>query len=154
MFIYVHLSYYTQIIKKKLYAFFWYLNDTEKWKKWHFFGLQRGVTLSGNIFKISLEPILKFWYFVRYIPKNYIYEIKKNALTSFVWPIVSFSTLMNQSINQLSNQREWSPVFVDDSKSRAMCTRSELCSCWISVTYFHKNITFVKTSTWKIILKQ
>jgi hypothetical protein len=35
--------------------FFWHLNDNGEVKKMAFFGLQRGVTLSGNIFEISLQ---------------------------------------------------------------------------------------------------
>ena len=52
----IHLSYYTQIIKNKLYAIFLGTLMTRRSEKNSIlFGLQRGVTLSGNIFKISLE---------------------------------------------------------------------------------------------------
>ena len=38
-------------------------NDTEKWKKMTFFGTLEGVTLSGNIFKISLETYSQIFIF-------------------------------------------------------------------------------------------
>jgi hypothetical protein len=56
MFQNIHLSYYTQIIKKKLYAIFLGTLMTRRSEKNSIlFGLQRGVTLSGNILKISRE---------------------------------------------------------------------------------------------------
>jgi hypothetical protein len=56
MFQNIHLSYYTQIIKKNLYAIFLGTLMTRRSEKNNIlFGLQRGVTLSGNILKISRE---------------------------------------------------------------------------------------------------
>ena len=68
-----------KIIKKELYAIFLgYLNDTEKWKKWNFFGLQREVTLSGNIFKIGLETYSQILICCWVHPKEqYIWNSKK-----------------------------------------------------------------------------